>query len=443
VTARRVEGPTIWIVLAALAFAVLLNVGTLGSDPWAFETGRVDPRGPLGPLVRAADSEWDVGLLRSAAMCAGVLVALLAVAATLVRSWPRWTLVAAAGTVVALLVLPAVALQAGLRDATAPWFHVNDSTYQVELAGDMVLDGETPYGRDYSHTGMERFYSLDGTVTEETRRNQVALHHFAYFPGTALLGAFWRVLPTPWDDFRFLVALATIGLFAAAFAIPGPLWAQLTLGVTAAANPISVRGAWFGTADAPALLLLLLAFALTARRRAAWAGALLGGAILAKQFALVAVPFVAVMLLTSLGRAAVLRAATACGAVLLAGFLPFAIADPGALWADTVEYGADTYRIVGYGLSAILLQLGILEDRDGPYPFTLFLLLVWIPATALLVRAALRTGSDWVAVAGFAASMYLLLFLGRVFQLSYLVWPLLGVLVAGYLAAAGATIRRT
>jgi hypothetical protein len=375
-------------------------------------------------------------------MCGGILVALLAVAATVVRSWPRWTLVAAAAAVVALLVLPAVALQVGLREATAPWFYVNDSTYQVELAGELVLDGDTPYGRDYSRTGLERFYSLDGSVTEDTRERQVALSHFAYFPGTALLGTAWRVLPAPWDDFRFLIALSTLGLFAAALAIPGPLWGQLTLGVAAAANPISVRAAWFGTADAPALLLLLLAFALTVRRRAVWAGGLLGGAILAKQFALVAVPFLAVMLLTQLGRPALLRAAAACGAVLLLGIVPFAIADPGALWADTIEYGADTYRIVGYGLSAILLQLGVLEDRNGPYPFALFVLLVWIPVTAVLVRAAFRTGSDWVAAAGFAASMYLLLFLGRVFQISYLVWPLLGVLLAGYLAAAAPT-RRT
>lgn len=440
---RRVEGATPWIVLAALALAVLLNIGTLGSDPWPFRVTDVEPRGVLGPLVRAADSEWDVGLLRSAAMCAGVLVVLLAVVATVVRSWPRWVLVAAAAAIVSLLVLPAVALQAGLRDASEPWFHINDSTYQIELAGELVLDGDTPYGRDYSHTGMERFYSLDGSVTEETRERQVALHHFAYFPGTALLGAVWRTLPSPWDDVRFLVALATLGLLAAALAIPGPLWAQLSLGIAAAANPLSVRAAWFGSADAPALLLLMLAFALTVRRRAGWAGALLGGAILAKQFALVAAPFLAVMLAVRLGRHGLVRAAAACGGVLLAGFVPFAIADPGALWADTVEYGAETYRIVGYGLSAILLQLGVLDDREGAYPFSLFLLLVWLPASVLLVRASLRSGADWVAAASFAASMYLLLFLGRVFQISYLVWPLLGVLLAGFLAVAARPERRT
>ena len=316
---RRVEGGAIWIVLAVLAFAVLLNIGTLGSDPWAFRVGTVEPR-----TLSVPSSRLPTRVGSRPPQVGGDVRGPRGRAAR--RPGHRRPLLAAVDAghggrcaVVALLVLPAVALQAGLRDATAPWFHVNDSTYQIELAGEIVLDGETPYGRDYSRTGLERFYSLDGSVTDETRERQVALRHFAYFPGTALLGAAWRVLPSPWDDFRFLVALSTLGLLAAALAIPGPLWAQLSLGVAAAANPIMIRGAWFGTADAPALLLLLLAFALAARR-AGWAGALLGGAVLAKQFALVAVPFIGVILLTQLGRAAMLQAATSCTGVLVAGF---------------------------------------------------------------------------------------------------------------------------
>ena len=57
------------------------------------------------------------------------------------------------------------------------------STYQIELAGDLVVDGENPYGHDYGSSGLEHFYSLDGTVSESTREEQVALRHFAYFPG--------------------------------------------------------------------------------------------------------------------------------------------------------------------------------------------------------------------------------------------------------------------
>src|SRR5437899_2592118 len=83
----------------------------------------------------------------------------------------------------------------------------------------VVRHGHTPYGHDYSHSGLERFYSLDGTVKAGTREHQVALRHFAYFPGAALTAAVWGVLPSPFDDYRFFVLLASLGLFFAVLAI--------------------------------------------------------------------------------------------------------------------------------------------------------------------------------------------------------------------------------
>ena len=63
---------------------------------------------------------------------------------------------------------------------------------------------------------------------------------------------------------RWLVALASLALLPAALLFPGPRREKLALGVLLAANPIVVRAAWFGTADAPTLLLVVLAFALAA-----------------------------------------------------------------------------------------------------------------------------------------------------------------------------------
>jgi hypothetical protein len=432
---RRVSRQHAWIVLAALAAVVLLNVGTLGSDPWQFRPGPVAARGPLAFLVRMAHERWDVGLLRSVAMLAGCGVVALALAALVVRRWKGWLLVAAGVAVAAALVLPAVALQLGLRQSTQPWFFVNDSTYQIELAGQRVRDGASPYGHEYTGSGLERFYSLDGSVSPSASERQVALHHFAYFPGPALLAAAWGVLPHPWDDYRLLVALSTLGLLGAALAFPGPLWGRLACGAAAAANPVVVRGAWFGTADAPTLLLALLAFALALRRKPGWAGAALGAAILTKQFALAAAPFLLATVILRGDRRAALRAFGTSLLVLAAGFLPFLIADAGDVWTDTVRYGAGTYRIVGYGLSALLLRAHVLADRNGSYPFFPLVALIWLPVTAFLVRQQLRERAVWLGGAGFTASVFVLLFLGRVFQISYLVYPLTGLALTGLLAA--------
>ena len=431
----RIDRRAAFAVLGALGALVALNVPGLGSDPWPFRTPPISGHGLLGPLVRSADGGWDLGVVRTPAVLAAVLVVAVAVGGWRAQSWRAWVLVAACTAVIVLVTVPATLLQVGLRDSSAPWFHTNDSTYQIELAGQLVRHGQTPYGHDFEGSGLERFYSRDGTVPPPSAHPQVALRHFAYFPGTALTAAAWSFVPSPFDDYRVLVLLATIGCFFAVLLFDAPLPWRLVIGSAVAASPLLVRGAWFGTADATGIMAMLLAFALLTRSRYVWAAVAIAAAILLKQFALVALPFFVVMLLArSLPRHTLARATGAFAAVLVAGFLPFLIADAGALWGDTISYGTGTYRILGYGLSALLLNVGVIDDRYSAYPFALLALLVWLPVTAWLVWAVRRSGRDWEAAAGFAVSIFTLLFIARVFQTSYLVWPLTGIAVAFLLA---------
>ena len=431
----RLARADVWLLLAALGGLVLLGVPLAGAEPWDFRPPSVDPTGPFAAYVRGTDGEWDPEAVRAVSLLGGLLLVVAAASAPVLRLWPGWLAVALTTAVVALLAVPPVVLQAGLRQSSEPWFHTNDSTYQIELAGELLRDGENPYGHDYSRSGLERFYSLDGTVTEETRDEQVALRHFAYWPGTALTGAAWTLLPEPWSDYRFLVLLATLAGIAVALAFPGPLAWRLALGALLAGSPLAVRAAWFGTADAPSVALTVLAFALLVRRRLVWAAVALAAAILLKQFALVALPFLAVAALGREPRRDVVRAGAVLAAVVAAGVLPFLVWDPGAFWADTIEYGGRTYRIVGYGLSGLLLKAGLLDSRTGSYPFLPLLALVWAPLTGWLLWLQWRSRELWLAPAGFAVSLFALVFLGRVFHGSYLVWPLAGLAVAGLLAA--------
>ena len=52
-----------------------------------------------------------------------------------------------------------------------------------------MLDGDNPYGHDYRRSGLERFYTRDGSVSMRVREREVALRHFAYFPGAPLTAA--------------------------------------------------------------------------------------------------------------------------------------------------------------------------------------------------------------------------------------------------------------
>ena len=88
------------------------------------------------------------------------------------------------------------AASAGPARLDAPWFFTNDSTYQIEQGGDLLLHLDNPYGHDYRQSGLERFYTRDGSVSEEVREREVALRHFAYFPGTVYVAAAWRFFPS-------------------------------------------------------------------------------------------------------------------------------------------------------------------------------------------------------------------------------------------------------
>lgn len=423
-------------VLGILGLLVAITVPELGTGAWPFHvrSGGTDPQGPFRWLVKAADRDFDVALLRAAALVAGLTVGLGAA----VLLWKRTVRPVVVGglcaLVIGLLLIPATFLQVGLRDSTEPWYHVNDSTYQIELAGELVLDGESPYGYDYRGTGLERWYPAAGA---DPKIPQVALEHFAYFPGTALSAAAWRLLPNPFDDYRLFVLLCTLALFGAALLFDAPIHWKLPAGAALAANPVATSASWFGTADAPSLLLTVLGFAFVARARYLTAAACIAGAVLLKQFALVAVPFLIVaMLIRAVPRPVLLRAGAVFAGIVLLGILPFAIADPGALWDDTIAYGAQTYRIIGYGLAGVLIEVGILDDRFGPYPFLPLALGLWLPVTAWLLWTQWQSRRLWIGAAGFGASLFGLFYLGRVFQNSYLIWPLTAVLVSFLLAVS-------
>jgi Glycosyltransferase family 87 len=442
---ERLDPRAAWVLIGVLFAIVAITLPELGSDPWHFRPGPIDGSGPLGPLVRAAGNKWDLGIPRACAFLAalwcgaGALLLLQRPVAWSKRFAVLFVVVAAL-----LLTAPATMLQLGLRDSTAPWFFTNDSTYQIEQGGDLLLHLDNPYGHDYRFSGLERFYTRDGSASEKVREREVALRHFAYFPGTVYVAAIWKLLPSPFDDYRLLMLICNLLFLPAALAFRGPLSVRIALGAAMACNPILVRSAWFGQNDAPSLLLLVLAFALVSRRRFGWAAATLAGAVLIKQFALVAIPFMAVMIwkLTR-DRDELKRAGYAFGGVMAVGILPFLIADPAAFYKDTIKYGAGTYRIVGYGLSAILVRLGIVADRKAAYPFGLITLLTWVPLTAYLLRAQWRARELWVGAAGFGVSMLWLMFIGRTFNNYYLVWPLTGALIAALCAAAPARTRET
>ena len=111
----------------------------------------------------------------------------------------------------------------------------NDSTYQIEIAGDLVRDGTNPYGHDYRQSACSGSTRTTAALAAAPRRTRP--RHFPYLPGTVEVATAWRLLPAPLDDIRFLVCLASLAMLAAAWAFPGPPWLRLVLGAVLAVEP--------------------------------------------------------------------------------------------------------------------------------------------------------------------------------------------------------------
>ena len=142
---ERVPRRAALAVLGVLAAVAAINTPLLGADAWPFRPSTVTSHGVLGPLVRAANEHWDLGVVRTPAILSLALVTLAALVGWNARTWSRNWLVVLCVVVVGLVAAPAVLLQVGLRDATAPWFHTNDSTYQIELSGRLVRHGHNQH----------------------------------------------------------------------------------------------------------------------------------------------------------------------------------------------------------------------------------------------------------------------------------------------------------
>ena len=182
-----------WRCCSAL---VAMTLPELGSDPWRFRPGSVDPRGrwPRWCGRPARSGTWASRGPRPSwpRSCAArprsrSCAAAPGRAGPASRSCSRWRCCSPA---------PSTLLQLGLRDSTAPWFFTNDSTYQIELGGDLLLDRENPYGHDYRRVGPRALLHPRRQRLRAGARARGGARALRLLPGrVAQRRRAWRLLP--------------------------------------------------------------------------------------------------------------------------------------------------------------------------------------------------------------------------------------------------------
>ena len=198
--------------------------------------------------------------------------------------------------------------RSGCASRRAPWFFINDSTYQIELAGEPRARRPQPLRRATTAA------PASSASTASTARRRHA--------GVARRAAPLRLLPRRGADRgrvgrparavrrRALARRAHVArLLPAALLFPGPRRASSR---SACCWP-RTRSSCAPRGSAPRThrpCSCSCSRSRSPRRRPGWAGVALGAAILTKQFALVGLPFLAAMLVLDQGRDALRRAAS-------------------------------------------------------------------------------------------------------------------------------------
>ena len=300
----------------------------------------------------------------------------------------------------------------------------HDGLLQIEAAIDRLLRGQPIYGVDWSDTPMAR---ISWTLTPGPNP---ALHHLAYFPLTVLVGVPFRfvtrALGWPFDYRMVLIGFVVAGLLAI---VALPIAADRRFMVITAlfVSPLITLFLWSGRTDIEFLAVLLVSLVLLSRGHPVVAALALGMAVALKPFAVLAVPFLLLVLLIrwrtrpSRGELALALAALALPPVVTV--LPFLIANPVAFWTDVVLYTSggvpDAYPIVGYGFGEFLYAVHLVAHRTDSAPFGVVQLLALAPVLWLTARAFLRRASLGRWMAGYALCLLAFTFFGRFFNDNY------------------------
>jgi len=343
--------------------------------------------------VPTAAIDWQIAVtwaLPAWVAAAGACLAAALIVAMLIR--PGAKSLATAAVVAVLYALPVIGAIVRWHLVASPRALIGDGAYQTQLAGDFVLHGIDPYGADYGRAG------LAAAPWGETFPSP-ALHHLVTWPGQFLfplpLQALSRLIFGWWDErvFLLLAAVAIWLLLGALFpGIPGRM-AAVALFLVPGHSLMAV----LGDNDLPVVALLLAALLAAQRRRFLLMGLLLGCAIVTKQHALLAVPLIVTWAVVRGADARTVARAALTALAGVAGFLlPFVFWDGAAFVRDTVIFlvggGSEAYPINGFGLSAILLSVGVIHGARDAFPFALLemlaALVVWLVGWRWLRRGA-------------------------------------------------------
>ncbi|MFQ6015041.1 MAG: glycosyltransferase 87 family protein [Anaerolineae bacterium] len=324
--------------------------------------------------------------------------------------------------VVLVVILPTT-LAMALRRTQGAHLYMHDGAIQTEEAAKLLVAGKNPYTASYRDTPMADWPFQEGEVT----RNP-ALEHAIYLPFLFLFSVPFYLASQAalgWYDQRLVYLMLFLGSLWLALRLPRRREGKLSLAAFLALNPLMVPFLMEGRNDVFILFWLLLSTYLLGRGRLRSSALALGIACATKQTAWLFLPFYLAHLLRRRApwQGTWERLRPALGPLLLAAavlVLPFLLWSPHDFLQDTLRYQATLYTVRGWGLSHLLLRLGVIPSNQAPFPFWALQLAAGLPTLALLLVRQWQRYSLAQVWTHFALLLLVVGFTSRAFNDNYL-----------------------
>jgi len=297
-----------------------------------------------------------------------------------------------------------------------------DGLAKDEVAIDRLLHGQQIYGINWQGTQVDGYSYVFGGL--ETR-------HFNHLPLTVLAGVPIRLLTAAVGipfDYRMVLICFVVGGIAAVSRLPATYQVRFMVTCALMLNPALATIGVTGHDDIMYVVAVVAGLALLARRHNVPACLAFGFSAALKPFGALAMPLALIILYrqwkqtTIFPRRQAILCLVALAAPSILSILPFLLWNPGAFWRDVVLFTnggiPDAYPISGFGLSGLLVALGIFRPSDY-FPFGVFQLaglapLFWIALRVLPIRPTLGR-----FIAFYSAAFFAFAFLARFFAHNY------------------------
>lgn len=345
----------------------------------------------------------------------------LALAVVCLAFFPQVRFQSLALLVAAAMALPTAALVVYRWHSGIP-LAVNDGMFQTEIVTGNLLAGHDPYGTDFTHTDLLRWFTY-------VPANSSVPYHYEYYPLVVLVSVPVVLVERLFRlgvDLRPLVLLASLVAFGLITKLPWSWRWRYALVVLLFLDPFF--GFIEGRGDILWLVPILAAVLLALDQRwtsASWA---IGIAAAFKLFAFPFAFFMAAVLWFrwrrgELSGRALLLAAGGMVAPLLLTAIPFLIWNAGAFWGDTVGQFLETpsrFPIYGFGLGEALLLTHVVTGPMAPFPFAAVQAVLAIPLVILGLRNVARAPIVSTLLGASTTVLAVVVLCGRVTNTNYL-----------------------